>query len=108
MSLPASLVTAEKPTGQQKKCLKLFQSKGNRDVSYNDIPMVADKYAAANTVDLLAKENFKLYQMSDWDFLDRDGNVLARVTDRPVYEATMLNTPTWVAISQPHRYESST
>ena len=51
--------------------------------------MVADKYAAANTVDLLAKENFKLYQMSDWDWLDRDGNVLARVTDRPVYEATI-------------------
>ena len=51
--------------------------------------MVADKYAPANTIDILCKENFKLYQMGDWTWLDNDGAVLNRVTDRPVWEATL-------------------
>ena len=75
----------------QKRHVNTVELKGGfKALDYNGIPFVADKYAPANTIDLLAKENFKLYHMSDWDWLDRDGSVLARVTDRPVYEATLV------------------
>lgn len=59
-------------------------------ISYNNIPMVADKYQAAGTMDLLNSENFILNQMGDWEWLDDDGKVLSRLEGKPVFQATLV------------------
>ncbi len=63
---------------------------GWKALDYNGIPLVADKYCDAGTIFQLDKENWKLYQMGDWDWLDKDGSIFSRVTDRPIYEATLV------------------
>jgi len=73
-----------------KRLVNTMELKGGwKAMDYNGIPLVADKYCDPGTMFQLDKENFKLYQMGDWDWLDKDGAILSRVTDRPIYEATL-------------------
>lgn len=37
----------------------------------------------------LASKDFKLYQMSEFDWLDKDGAVMSRVPNKAAYEATL-------------------
>lgn len=62
---------------------------GFKAISFNGIPLTADKYCASG--ELLAKSlaNWKLYEMADWGFMDEDGNVLFRNTNTPVYNAVL-------------------
>ena len=54
------------------------------------IALVSDKYVPAGMLMGLDLNDWKMYQMADWNWMDRDGAVLARVTDRPSYEATLV------------------
>lgn len=75
----------------QKRSVNTMDLKGGyKAMSYNDIPLVADKYQAEGTMDLLNTGNFKLYRMGEWDWLNKDGAVLSRMTDKPCYEASLV------------------
>ncbi len=63
---------------------------GWRALSYNGIPLVADKYVKAGILYCLDLTDWKLYQMADWDWLDKDGAMLSRVSGKPVWEATLV------------------
>jgi len=54
------------------------------------IALVSDKYVPAGMMYGLDLNDWKMYQMADWGWMDRDGAVLARVADRPSYEATLV------------------
>ena len=63
---------------------------GFKAVDFNGIPLYADKYVGAGKMDLLSKGDWKLYQLADYDWLDSDGAILSRVSNTPVWEATLV------------------
>lgn len=54
------------------------------------IGLVSDKYVPKGILFGLDLNDWAMYQMKDWDWMEKDGAVLARVADRPAYEATLL------------------
>jgi hypothetical protein len=62
---------------------------GFRGISFNGIPLTADKFCTNGELLALSLANWKMYEMADWGFMDEDGNVLFRNTNTPVYSATM-------------------
>ena len=63
---------------------------GYKTLSYNGNPLTDDKYCQKKTLYGLVKEDFKIHQIGDWDWMDRDGKVLCRVSGKPAYEATLV------------------
>ena len=63
---------------------------GYKTLSYNGNPFTDDKYCQKKTLYGLVKEDFKIHQIGDWDWMDRDGKVLCRVSGKPAYEATLV------------------
>ena len=53
------------------------------------MPFTVDRYVKDGRLYGLDLETWKLYHMMDWDWLDDDGSVMHRVTDRAVWEATL-------------------
>ncbi len=64
---------------------------GFRAISYNGIPIVADRFCPEGTMYLLNTDDFTLHQLCDWQWLaDDDGRVLKQVPGKPVYTATLV------------------
>lgn len=63
---------------------------GWKTLSYNGIPLEADKYVKPGRLYCLDLNDWKMYQMSDWEWMQDDGAMLTRVADKPAYEATLL------------------
>ena len=60
-------------------------------LSFNGIPVVADRFCPAGTMYLLNTDDFKLHQLCDWQWLEgEDGKVLKQVPGKPVYTATLV------------------
>jgi hypothetical protein len=62
---------------------------GFKALEYNGIPLVADKYQAEGTLDFLTTKNFTLNRLHDWDWIDKNGNVLTRISNSAIYEAIL-------------------
>ena len=62
---------------------------GYEVISYNGMPFAVDKYAPNGTLYGLDLTTWKLYHIEDWNWLEEDGAVLHRVSDRPIWEATL-------------------
>jgi len=62
---------------------------GFKGLDYNGIAWVADKDCPPNTVFFVDTDHLQIMQMSDWNWMDRDGSVLSRVSDADAYEAVM-------------------
>ena len=62
---------------------------GFKALDYNGLPVVADKYQQAGTIDFLSTKNFSLNRLDDWDWLDKNGNVLSRISNSAIYEAIL-------------------
>jgi hypothetical protein len=58
-------------------------------LEYNGLPWVADADCSPNTVYFVDTEHLQIMQMSDWNWMDRDGAVLSRVADSDAYEAVL-------------------
>lgn len=58
-------------------------------VSFNGIPLVVDMYAPASKMFFLSSEEWKLHRVDDWDWLEKDGAILSRISGYPTYEATL-------------------
>ena len=64
---------------------------GNTALSFNGIPVVADRFCPKGTMYLLTSENFKIHQLCDWQWLEaEDGKILKQVSGKPVYQATLV------------------
>lgn len=64
---------------------------GYRTMSYNGIPVVADRFCPEGTMYLLNTADFTLHQLCDWQWLEgEDGKVLKQVAGKPVYNATLV------------------
>lgn len=64
---------------------------GYKAMSYNGIPIVADRFCDDGCMYLLNTDDFTLHQLCDWQWLEgEDGSVLRQVTGKPVYTATLV------------------
>lgn len=64
---------------------------GFKAMSYNGIPIVADRFCPKGSMYLLNTEDFTLHQLCDWQWLTGDdGRVLKQIPGKPVYTATLV------------------
>lgn len=63
---------------------------GFKALEYNGIPWVADADCPPNTVFFLDTDHLEIMEMSDWDWMDKDGAVLSRVSGSDAYEAVLF------------------
>ena len=64
---------------------------GFKAISYNGIPIVADRFCPKGTMYLLNTDDFTLHQLCDWQWLSSDeGKILKQVAGKPVYTATLV------------------
>lgn len=60
-------------------------------ISFNGIPVIADRFCPAGTMYLLNTNDFKLHQLCDWQWLEgEDGKILKQMPGKPVYTATLV------------------
>ena len=64
---------------------------GYKAMTYNGIPIVADRFCPEGTMYLLNTNDFTLCQLCDWQWLEgEDGKVLKQIAGKPVYTATLV------------------
>ena len=64
---------------------------GYKAMSFNGIPVVADRFCPEGTMYLLNSKDFKLHQLCDWQWLEgEDGKVLKQVPGTPTFAATLV------------------
>ncbi len=64
---------------------------GFRALSFDGIPVVADRFCPAGTMYLLNTDDFALHQLCDWQWLEgEDGKILKQIAGKPVYTATLV------------------
>ncbi len=64
---------------------------GYKAITYNGIPIVADRFCPKGTMYLLNTEDFTLHQLCDWQWMEgEDGRILKQIPGRPVYTATLV------------------
>ena len=64
---------------------------GYKAITYNGIPVVADRFVADGTMYLLNTNDFVLHQLCDWKWLEgEDGRVLKQNAGFPTYSATLV------------------
>ena len=64
---------------------------GYKALSFNGIPIVADRFCQKNTMYILNTKDFSLNQLCDWQWLTGDdGKVLRQIPGKPVYTATLV------------------
>ena len=82
----------QKLFSENKRNLDVMElSGGFKAMSYNGIPIVADRFCPAGTMYLLNTDDFTLHQLCDWQWLaDDDGKVLKQIPGKPVYTATLV------------------
>lgn len=64
---------------------------GFKAISYNGIPLVADRFVPSGTMYLLDTKEFNLHQLCDWRWLEgENGRILRQVANKPTYTATLV------------------
>ena len=63
---------------------------GWKAIDYNGIPFTVDNDAIDGEIYFLSTRDFNIYRMSDYDWMNKDGAVLSRVTNYDAYEATLF------------------
>lgn len=60
-------------------------------MSFNGIPIVADRFCPDGTMYLLNTDDFAIHQLCDWQWLEsEDGKILKQIAGKPVYTATLV------------------
>lgn len=62
---------------------------GFKGLAFNDVPIVADKDAIANTMFYVDPSSLGLFVSKDVSWMDDDGSVLSRVANRDAFEAVL-------------------
>ena len=60
-------------------------------LTFNGIPVVADRFCPFGTMYLLNTDDFKVHQLCDWQWMEgEDGKILRQIPGKPVYTATLV------------------
>ena len=60
-------------------------------ITVNNIPVFAEKYCPDNVIYFLNTDDFALYQLCDWEWLeDEDGKILKQIPGKAAYSATLV------------------
>jgi hypothetical protein len=75
-----------------KRNIETMKLDGGYDVlTYQGIPVVTDMYFPKNSMALLTLDNWKMAQLGEWDWLNRDGGTeLYMVPGKPIWGAAMI------------------
>ena len=77
--------------GAHRSCETLELEGGFRAISFDGIPVVADRFCPEGTMYLLNTDDFALHQLCDWQWLEgEDGAVLKQIASKPTYCATLV------------------
>lgn len=88
--------------GVRRKLLQIFKENntfiqsvnlecGVKALSYNGIPIVADRFCPEGTMYILNTNDFVIHQLCDWQWMEGDdGRILKQVAGKPVYTATLV------------------
>lgn len=64
---------------------------GFKALSYNGIPMYADRFVDEDTMYLLNTDDFTMHELCDWQWIEGDGGrILRQNTSAPTYMATLV------------------
>ena len=64
---------------------------GYGTVSVNDVPVYAEKFCPDDRILFLNSEDFALYQLCDWEWLeDEEGKILKQIPGKAAYSATLV------------------
>jgi hypothetical protein len=64
---------------------------GFTGIDFNGIPLVPDPQCKRGTIWYIVPESMKIYRTMDFDWMDKDGAMLSRVTNYDAYEATLAH-----------------
>ena len=59
-------------------------------IDYNGVPLMVDPDAIDGEMYFLTLKDLQVYRMSDYDWMDRDGAILSRMTGYDAYEAVLF------------------
>ena len=87
--------------GVRRSIVKFFRSAGvtlptidvhgYKALDFHGIPIIADRFCNRGNMFFLNTNDFKLYQLCDWQWLEgEDGKILKQVPGKPVYTATLV------------------
>ena len=62
---------------------------GWKAISCNGVPLVGEKYIASGVLYGFQTGDWKVYQMADWDWMDRDGAILKWIANTTSYGAVL-------------------
>lgn len=64
---------------------------GFKAITFNGIPMIADRFIESKTCYFLSTKDFTLHQLCDWQWLEgEDGKILKQIAGFPSYSATLV------------------
>ena len=64
---------------------------GFKAISYNGIPMFADRFVDEDTMYLLNTNDFTMHELCDWQWIEGDsGHILKQTPSYPTYSATLV------------------
>ena len=64
---------------------------GYKSITYNGIPIVADRFCPEGSLFMLNSKDFCLHELCDWRWLEGDdGKILKQLPNKPVYAATLV------------------
>ena len=64
---------------------------GFKAITFNGIPVVADRFCPEGTMYLLNTNDFAFHQLCDWQWMEADdGRILKQVPGKPVYTSTLV------------------
>lgn len=64
---------------------------GFKTISYNGIPIYADRFVEDNTIHFVNTEDFKLQQLGDWSWIEGEGGrILRQLDNKAAYGATLV------------------
>uniref|UniRef100_A0A6M3LAD7 Putative capsid protein n=1 Tax=viral metagenome TaxID=1070528 RepID=A0A6M3LAD7_9ZZZZ len=58
-------------------------------LDYNGVPLMVDDDAIDGEMYFLTLKDLQVYRMSDYDWMNKDGNILSRITGYDAYEAVL-------------------
>ena len=80
---------------------------GYKAVSFNGIPVVADRFVEDNALYMLDTSKFTLHQLCDWEWIEgENGNILHQQSGYPTYTATLVKYADLIC-DQPYRQSIS-
>lgn len=59
-------------------------------IDFNGVPILVDEDAIDGEMYFLTTKDLAIYRMSDWDWMDKDGAILSRITSYDAYEAVLF------------------